>query len=385
MGLPPDWPRLFIPLPSRDLAMPMPPRRFPSPSLCRTLSRRLPGKLACLALCLFLCLSSLPVHAAQPATAGTVCLLLESLTPDKGWHDQLRAGLARAEKDFGITARVVAAPADSDQQAIFREEAARSDLVLVADDSLHEVLRNNAGNFRKVHFGCIDTGVRAANIMSVTFADEQAAFLAGAAAAMLTVSDSRGMNPQKTLGWLSGKETGPIVTMLNGFLEGARLIDPEIRIVHRSLDSFEDTQRALASCRELLAEGADIVVLAAGSAGLAALDVLAGQQALAIGMAEDQDRLRPGQVLTSILKQGDRAVYEIVSSHVRGNFRGGEIVTYTLADKGVGITDLRSFAAGEGNKLPPRLASRLTELRRELERQAIRLPSLRQGTLCNCR
>ena len=92
-----------------------------------------------------------------------------------------------------------------------------------------------------------------------------------------------------------------------------------------------------------------------------------------------------GQVLTSILKQGDRAVYEIVSSHVRGNFRGGEIVTYTLADKGVGITDFRSFAAGEGNKLPPRLASRLTELRRELERQAIRLPSLRQGTLCNCR
>ena len=127
------------------------------------------------------------------------------------------------------------------------------------------------------------------------------------------------------------------------------------------------------------------MVLAAGSAGLAALDVLAGQQALAIGMAEDQDRLRPGQVLTSILKQGDRAVYEIVSSHVRGNFRGGDIVTYTLADKGVGITDLRSFAAGEGNKLPPRLASRLTELRRELERQAIRLPSLRQGTLCNCR
>ena len=349
------------------------------------LSRRLLTPWAGLALCCFLCLLLTDVQTAQAAPSGTVCLLLESLTPDQGWHDQLRAGLARAERDFGITARVVAAPAGSDQQAIFREEAARSDLVLVADDSLHEVLRNNAGNFRKVHFGCIDTGVRAANIMSVTFADEQAAFLAGAAAAMLTVSNSRGMNPQKTLGWLSGRETGPIVTMLNGFLEGARLIDPQIRIVHRSLDSFEDAGLAQERCREILAEGADIVVLAAGTAGLAALDVLAGQQALAIGLAQDQDGLRPGQVLTSILKQGDRAVYEIVGSHAQGKFRGGEILTYSLSDKGVGITDFRRFAQGDGNKLPPRLTSRLAELRKELERQAIRLPSLRQGTLCNCR
>ena len=338
----------------------------------------------CLLFCLALCL-----HAAagttRAAPTATVCLLLESLTPDKGWHDQLRAGLARAEKELGITARVVAAPAGSDQQDIFREEAARADLVLVADDSLHEVLRNNAANFRTTHFGCIDTGVRAANIMSVTFADEQAAFLAGAAAAMLTTSDSRGMNPQKTLGWLSGRETGPIVTMLNGFLEGARLIDPEIRPVHRSLDSFEDAQRAQTRCRELLDEGADIVVLAAGSAGLAALDVLAERQALAIGMAADQDDLRPGRVLTSILKQGDRAVYEIVAAHAQGGFRGGEILTHSLADKGVGITDLRGFSREEGNRLPPRLKERLMELRRELERQAIRLPSLRQGTLCNCR
>ena len=205
------------------------------------------------------------------------------------------------------------------------------------------------------------------------------------AAAMLTVSDSRGMNPLKTLGWLSGRETGPIVTMLNGFLEGARLIDPEIRIVHRSLDSFEDAQLARERCREILAEGADIVVLAAGSAGLAALDELAGRQALAIGLAADQDGLRPGQVLTSILKQGDRAVYEIVASHVQGKFRGGEILTYSLSDGGVGITDFRRFAQGDGNRMPPRLAGRLAELRRELERQAIRLPSLRQGTLCNCR
>lgn len=335
-----------------------------------------------------LCLLCLPPvlcgHAAEAAPLR-VCLLLESNAPDKGWHDLLKSGLERAGRDFSLEAWVAVAPAGGDQQAVFRAEAARADLLIVADDSLHEVLRNNAAAFPRVRFGCIDTGVRAANIMSVSFADEQAAFLAGVAAAMMTTGNSRGMNPHKTLGWLSGQETGPIVTMLNGFLEGARLVDPHMRIVHRSVGSFADAERARTLCGEILDEGADIVVLAAGEAGLSALDVLAERQALAIGMAADQDGLRPGVVLTSILKQADRAVYEIVRSLAQGNFQGSEILVWNLADSGVGITDFGSFVRGAGNHLPPRLSSRLKELRGELVQGNIRLPSLRQRTLCNCR
>ena len=243
--------------------------RIPFPML----HRRLRPIALMAALCAFcLCLAPIRLTAAQPLR---VCLLLESDVPDKGWHDLLREGLARAAREHHVAARVAVAPAGPEQQDIFRQEAANADLLIVADDSLHEILRNNAAAFPRVRFGCIDIGVRAANIMSVSFADEQAAFLAGVAAAMLTTSDSRGMNPQKTLGWLSGQETGPIVTMLNGFLEGAHLVDPQMRIVHRTVGSFEDAEGARARCREILDEGADIVVLAAGSAGLAALDVLA--------------------------------------------------------------------------------------------------------------
>lgn len=352
---------------------------IPTPMPCRRLR---PVILTAFALCAF-CLSLAPIRlAAQPLR---VCLLLESDTADRGWHDLLRQGLARAAQEHHVDARVAVAPAGPEQQDIFRREAANADLLIVADDSLHEVLRNNAAAFPRVRFGCIDTGVRAANIMSVSFADEQAAFLAGVAAAMLTTSDSGGMNPQKTLGWLSGQETGPIVTMLNGFLEGARLVDPRMRIVHRAVGSFEDAEAARARCREILDEGADIVVLAAGSAGLATLDLLAERKALAIGMAADQDSVRPGTVLTSILKQGDRAVADIVGSLARGRFQGAEILTYSLSDQGVGITDFGPFARSAGNRLPPRLTSRLAELKKELERGAIRLPSLRQRTLCNCR
>uniref|UniRef100_UPI00272A1ECB BMP family ABC transporter substrate-binding protein n=1 Tax=uncultured Desulfovibrio sp. TaxID=167968 RepID=UPI00272A1ECB len=120
-----------------------------------------------------------PARHAQDAAASPlrVTLLLEH-NAATAWTDLLRAGLARAEQELPIQAAVRVLPPDSDQQAAFRQAARESDLVLAASDRLHEVLRNNAANFRKTMFGCIDAGGRAPNIMSVTFADEQAAYLA---------------------------------------------------------------------------------------------------------------------------------------------------------------------------------------------------------------
>lgn len=334
-------------------------------------------------LAVLLLLPALPGHAA-PAAASGVTLLLEDDQPDRGWNDLLKAGLQRAAQATGLPARVVTAPASADQQAIFREEAARSGLLIVACDNLHEVLRNNAANFRQTRFGCIDTGVRAANIMSITFADEQAAFLAGTAAAMMTTSATHGMNPQKTLGWLSAYETGAVRTMLNGFLEGARMVTPDMRIIHRVIGSWTDEDAARQAVQEMLDQGADIVVLSAGRAGLGTLDMLRQHGALAIGMDADQDALMPGTVLTSIRKRADLAVEELVRAYAENRFQGAEIITYSLANKGTDITGFSTFTAS-GQKVPARLKERCQELRMELGRGSIRLPSLRQGTLCNCR
>lgn len=142
-------------------------------------------RLLCLSVLLSVfCFSSVLAAAAGEAPALRVALLLEDAAPDRGWNDLLRQGLEQARKELGVrTAVVVAPPQGSNgltQEGIFRAAARQADLVLLSGARLHEILRNNAANFRQTKFGCIDTGIRAANIMCVTFADEQAAFLAGA-------------------------------------------------------------------------------------------------------------------------------------------------------------------------------------------------------------
>ena len=345
-----------------------------------------------LALWLLLAGWALPAAAAAgeaaPRTAPLRATLLLEHEQASPWNDLLLAGLERAAKDFGMETAVVYAPKGEDQAQALRKAAAESDLVLVASDGLHEALRDNAANFRRTMFGCIDAGVRAPNIMSVTFADEQAAFLAGAAAALLTGARLPGINDRAVIGWLSGEDTPAMRSLFSGFAEGAQLAAPEVRVVQAVAGSFTDGETAAAKTRGLLDAGADVVALAAGAGNPAALGALKARGAYLVGLDTDQSGAYPGHTLLSIVKRADKAVYEIAASAASPRFRGKEIVVYDLANGGVDAAGLPAFLAGAGNGAPQgilqSIGRRVGELRRELVNGSIRLHSLRARTLCDC-
>lgn len=347
-----------------------------------------PCRPALLALLLWLAACLWPVAAAladesAPAKPLKATLMLEHEAPSP-WNDLLLAGLERAARDFGLETRVVIAPKGSDQAAALRAAAEASDLVLLASDGLHEALRDNAANYRRVMFGCIDAGVRAPNIMSVTFADEQAAFLAGAAAALLTQAQLPGLNGEKIIGWLSGEDTPAMRSLFSGFAEGAQLAAPDTRVIQAVVGSFTDGEAAVAKAEALLAAGADVLALAAGAGNAAALSRLKAANAYLVGLDADQQGAFPGHCLISILKRADKAVYEIASSAASQRFRGKEILVYDLANGGVDAAGLAAFLASQGKAAPQDIARRVEELRREIANGSIRLTSLRARTLCDC-
>lgn len=345
--------------------------------------------LLCLTLLAFWATSAPYAAATAPAAGGPlrVALLLEHPGGDGGWNDALLRGLERA-RQLPVATEVLVAPAQADaaaMQEFFRNAASSHDLVLVASDQLHEALRNNAANYRRTLFGCIDAGIRAPNIMSITFADEQAAYLAGAAAAMLTVQTSLpGINADRTIGWLSGQDVPAMRSLLNGFVEGARLVDPEVRVINRITGSFTDAAAGGKTASELLDQGADILVLASGLGNGPAMEEAARRGAYVIGLDGNQDGKLPGRVLTSIVKKADDAVYDLVAAAASGNFKGKEILVRDLKSGGVDITDMEPFRKSAGKNIPAGMDRRLRELRGELENGGIRLKSLRERTLCDC-
>lgn len=311
-------------------------------------------------------------QAALAAGQLRAALLLEH-DEDSPWNNMLREGLRKASQGLGIEARVLLAPAGPGQRRAFREAAEKSDIVLLASEGLHEVLRDEAGNFRRKRFGCIDTGIRAKNIMSISFADEEAAFLAGACAAMLAKSLRL---PGRSLGWLSGGD-GPVMrNLLNGFEEGARLENPGVRVHVASAGSYADGRAAAKAARQLLADGCGVIMLAAGAGNGAAKAALEGSGCLLMVMDRGGEALGEGYA-GAIYKRADLAVGEILEAAASGKFRGSSLENRGLASGAIGFAGPPDCLAG------PEIARRLDEIARELKNGGIRLRSLRARTLCD--
>lgn len=307
---------------------------------------------------------------ASPALAEPlrVALLLEH-DGASAYYDLLKKGLKEAEGPE-VRADIIIIPEGPGQREQFRQAAASHDLVLVATDSLHEALRDNAANYRRVMFGSIDAGIRAPNIMSVTFADEQAAFLAGAYAAMLA-----GKEKDPVIGWLSGRDTPAMRSLFNGYSEGALLARPGGRIIQAVVGSFQDPALAASKTEWLIASGAKVLALAAGAGNQAALAVAKARDVPVIELDSPSGAPAAGVIAKAV----DRAVREIVASAASGKFRRKEIITYNLANQGVDFIFNPATASRDAG-----IARRMGELRKEIEKGNIRLRSLRQRTLCDC-
>lgn len=82
---------------------------------------------------------------------------------------------------------------------------------------------------------------------------------------MLTTAKALpGINADKTLGWVSGEDVPALRSLFNGFKEGARLVDPEVRVIQAVSGSFADAAAGGKAAQSLLDQGADVLVLAAG-------------------------------------------------------------------------------------------------------------------------
>lgn len=324
--------------------------------------------------------------AADTDTSSVhVALFLERGLTDEGYTNALIAGLERARRELGIRYRIVVADQDTEEAEFLRTARGDHDLVLVPTSHLHSLLRNNAGNFPKVRFGAIDGVVKAPNVLSADFAEAEAAFLAGAAAAMFTTASGiSGVNPDRVIGWVGVTDTWEARNVLTGFMQGARLIDPQVRVEAIFTGARGTPEEGRQAALGLYNQGADVVAGGESVTGQGVLQAAREKGRYAIGLDVDQDGVMPGHVLTSRLKALDTVVFRMVKAVTDGSFKGGETLTMNIANNGVGITDMRAMKQTLGNKFPKEIPERLNDLAYELKRGGIKAGSPPRKGLCRC-
>jgi basic membrane protein A len=203
-----------------------------------------------------------------------------------------------------------------------------------------------AKDYPNTRFAIVDGVSNLPNVASLVFKEHEGSYLVGMLAAKASKTG--------TIGFLGGMDIGLIHRFRGGYEEGARAVNPNIRVIPNYVGVTDAAWNNPGKGKEIalaqISKGADVIFTAAGNSGLGAFDAVeqAGKQNgrathFVIGVDANQNMVKPGFVLTSMVKRVDNAVYSIVQDVVNGQFKTGFHV-YGLNEDGVG------YSMDENNK-----------------------------------
>lgn len=316
-------------------------------------------------------------QAAETKEPMKVALVLAGFLGDKSFNDSAYEGILQAEKDFGIEVKVMESKVPSDWESnLVAMAAADYDLVIGVSTQLQDIIKKHAPEFPDVKFGIIDGVVDEPNVVSAIFAQNEGSFLAGAAAAMFTQkTEIPNVNPEKIIGWVGGMDIPVLHDFLVGYEQGAKYIDPEVKILTSFAGTFNDPLKGKELTLAQYSQGADIVMNVASNTGNGILEAAKETGKYAIGVDLNQDGVYPGSILTSMLKRVDRASYLMVEAVANDSFKGGEVTHMDIANGGVGLTDMSVMKEALGDKFPQDILDKIVELTEEVKSGKITVES----------
>jgi basic membrane protein A len=286
---------------------------------------------------------------------------------DHSFNDSAYAGLQRAQRELGVVTTVLESSSAADYQVNMTVLANKEfDEIFAIGFLMAEDVSEVASRYTTRHFGIIDAVVDLPNVTSVTFKEEEGSFLAGALAAMTTKT--------KTIAFLGGVDIPLLRKFEAGYTAGAREIDPSVKVLVKYVGSFEDVASGKELAQVLFDEGADIIYVAAGKAGLGAIGAAKQRPGtFIIGVDSDQDALAPGTILTSMVKRVDIGVFRVCAALAHHRHLPSHLVL-GLAQGGVGLTD---FKYTRNVVTPPKIAE-LDKLKAAIIAGKIVVPSTRE-------
>ncbi|MCX6119092.1 MAG: BMP family ABC transporter substrate-binding protein [Proteobacteria bacterium] len=251
---------------------------------------------------------------------------------DASFNASAFRGLGRAEKELGIKSKTVEAKDAAAAEGLLRSLAAKKfDLLVAIGFSQATAVRNVATAMPTTKFVLVDSEVKLPNVTSVMFAEHEGSFLMGAIAAMKSKSAN--------VGFIGGMEVPLIRRFGMGFEAGAKYVNPAVKVQAAYIGVTGDAFNNPPKARELAllqnSQGADVIFHAAGASGKGLFDAAEEKKFFAIGVDSNQNGVKPGRVLTSMLKSVDLAVFEAIKQAKEGKLKGGETVNHGIANGGV--------------------------------------------------
>ncbi|WP_031477737.1 BMP family lipoprotein [Streptomyces bicolor] len=265
---------------------------------------------------------------------------------DQSFNDAAYAGLQKAQKEFGYkTADIEPTEGETDadkEQRLASLAKQGYNPVIGVGFAYGPAMEAVAKKYPKVTFGIVDSVVEGENVASLVFAEEQASYLAGVAAAKATKTN--------TVGFVGGVDIPLIHKFEAGYKQGVQdTSGGKVKVVSQYLTQtaeeggFSSPDKGKAAAEGQIEKKADVVYQAAGLSGQGVIEAAAKAKVWAIGVDSDQYQQAAlanykNYILTSALKDVGGAVYTLAKSVEDGKPLTGT-QTFDLKVNGVGLSE----------------------------------------------
>jgi basic membrane protein A len=274
---------------------------------------------------------------------------------DRSFNAAAWEGVQRAQKDMNICLYDVEPGNPTSIEPAMRAFAERNfDLVIGVGFAQGPIMQKVATDYPNIKFAIVDGVIFEAdgktpksNVASLVFREHEGSYLVG----MIAASKSK----TGVIGFLGGMDIPLIHKFETGYEEGARSVNPKIQVIQNYVGVTDGAWNNPGKGKELalgqIEKNADVIFTAAGNSGLGAFDAVeqygrgpnGEANKFVIGVDSNQNMVKPGFVLTSMVKRVDNAVYDVVKEVLEGKFQGG-FHAFGLDKDGV------AYAVDENNK-----------------------------------
>ena len=294
---------------------------------------------------------------------------------DKSFNDIAYAGALRAADDFGVEVEYSQPTAIAEYEGIQIDYAKTGEYTLIVCVGFDQAdaLTKTAEAYPNQRFALVDMVVDKPNVASLLFKANEGSFLTGVVAGMMTETGK--------IGFVGGMDIPLIRDFLVGFEAGVEWVDVDLDVLEPVfVGDWGDPTKGKELAVSLIGLDADAIFAAAGGSGLGALEAVHENGIIGFGVDSCQDYLYP-EIVASMTKRVDIAVYEMIKAAIDGDFAGG-IYEKGVADGWTGCSRLpaeESFWEEtfnfEETPLPDGVLLKLTEARDKIIDGSIVVPS----------
>lgn len=194
-------------------------------------------------------------------------------------------------------------------------------------------------------------------------------------------------NGGRSVGFIGGTNSNGITVFSYGYLEGINYEAQKLGVnydYYAKYDAgFADSATGSTVAGTYYNQGANVVFSVAGSVGDGAASKAKEEGKLAIQVDANKDDQQPGYILTSVIKNTEVPVYEIVKEAVAGKIAEMDRVqSYSLASGAASITDLSEISKHvqeSGKAKWEEIKTELADIEKKIEDGTIQVTNAQSG------